>query len=100
MNTDINVRDEAMDINEIDVFCRDVKIAYKHGRIGESEEYFEFHENGNLVGRILYIAQKSGGTWFVYRIEPGKNGQVETLGGYNDMKSAVRFAATSCSLGK
>lgn len=84
----------------LETFCKENKIDYMHGRIGEPTEYFEFVESGeSWKEHVRYAAQACGSIWFVYRIEPGKKGRVQTLASDNDMDKAVKFAARACSSG-
>ena len=81
----------------LETYCKENHLDYGHGRIGEPTEYFEFFATENHATR--YVAQKSGETWFVYRVKPGKKGLVQTIATDNDGDKAVKFAARACSLG-
>lgn len=75
------------------------KISVSHGRIGERNEYVEFVYSGS---KYHLIAQNSRGMlgdhWFVYCVENGKDGIIDTLYQSNDFDDAVRSAYIHCVL--
>lgn len=72
----------------------------RHGRAGESNEYFEVGVGAPRAGvRHPYnvVAQKgAGGVWYLYVVEKGMDGAVRTVGAIPeevDVKRAVILAA-------
>ena len=60
-----------------------------HGRKGQATEYVEYRPYNST---LRFAAQKSGDWFYVFEIEPGKNGSVRTLGSFPIPSSAVHQA--------
>lgn len=86
---------QTMTLKEIRAQAKRLGIKMRHGRRGQPLEYVEFDRQ--MLSGVKYVAQRSGSFWYAYRVYPGVNGAVETLGGSNFF-NAVDLALTACML--
>lgn len=60
-----------------------------HGRKGDAKEFVEYRPCNK---KINIVAQKSGAWFFVYRVERGKKGSVQTLASFHNADAASHQA--------
>ena len=60
-----------------------------HGRKGQPKEFVEYIPYNHY---LRYVAQKSGEWFYVFEIEPGKNGSVRTICSFPNSASAAHQA--------
>lgn len=75
--------------------AKNFEISVTNGRINEPLEYIEF--NANRPDGVLYVVQKSGNYWNVFKIWPGDKGKVLTIFTNADVDLAVFYGLAACA---